>query len=838
MSVVSCIEEGSNSLPPDIDNSESITLIPISDKDDTPDMQTRNMALYNGLDEGSAEDRTISTFRVLIFNSNGLVYNKYTENTTQPFSIELAQDTYDFVFIGNEKSDPALSTSLSSFGGTLNELMAKSFSSDAFASGKNIPMTHMERNVKILGSGRYQTNGGSPQNGPWTVILVRLGIRVDLMLETDVLENRNSFTGLEIHNIPQTVPLFASDLNGDPIYNSGTYAASRFIPVTEGDGFYQVGSTNKYQWIKDRIILPSKLFNPKTDKNKAVLFKTKYTDESSILQEVAPLGPWNTDTYITPRNHYFKFKGIVGLDNLNIHLQVNTWGSSIPGWGGIPEWRELNVERTHITVNAYQCARIHFSSNQSDVKLENFWYPASGKSGTAAYVSGTFHKLPLDNFVYDYDPATGQGNGYVDISLEPWRKESMDRYLYLNAGGLIREIKVTYAYTSEIPYLNTSPYVGAFWRHDQLGERLIALRQDDATWSAEVEYPGYSSYLQVPENNRFVVLEAGLSADPGIGTDNPGDAEAFPVAGNKQELTNMSGAIFFRIGLTGYYDPDKVRYARIKLTINNIVYYLYVRQGEAADYVFSPTENYDGNKQRVNAVKFSPYNLTVKRNAENAGWSEVTINPASTTDAARFVDYPTMVGYLFPWNNSKKAYSPIAGNVSGFLTSPGTGAWDSDNNEICPSGYRRPNDGETSIYASKDSTIADVYDSEIRQSLWEEPPMGFSREAKDNTLFGFYADGYFDRRKLNSHIANAYTVKYATRGRVFFNKSTYASVFFPLGGTRTDAGAPGDKAVYGSYWTSSATSAGFAIRIVVSNGDGGVYSIERQNGVCIRCIKK
>lgn len=72
----------------------------------------------------------------------------------------------------------------------------------------------------------------------------------------------------------------------------------------------------------------------------------------------------------------------------------------------------------------------------------------------------------------------------------------------------------------------------------------------------------------------------------------------------------------------------------------------------------------------------------------------------------------------------------------------------SSTQESCPPGYRRPSDGITD-YAAANTSTTGIESSEIRQSLYVIPTFG-DANSRDNFRWGFYADGFFDRRDHNN----------------------------------------------------------------------------------------
>ncbi|MDR1526530.1 MAG: hypothetical protein LBS46_02530 [Dysgonamonadaceae bacterium] len=421
----------------------------------------------------------------------------------------------------------------------------------------------------------------------------------------------------------------------------------------------------------------------------------------------------------------------------------------------------------------------------------------------------------------------------------------------------------------------TTPYVGAFWKASRTGERLIRIpvgtdEGNHGNWSAivawaDAHWNGLSD----------IVLDTGGSADPGIDTETPADMNdedndlLYQVAGNATGVggTVASGdTIKFRIGLKFPYaatDAYPARYAVVVVTYGNTpakTFNLYLRQGEDPDYVWSPTETYgiDGDL-RTSAVRFSPYNLTASDLGSNE-YSQITVGTNNV-----FTAYPTQAGAFFQWANTANpgfAYHPVIPltiTSSYWSTSNASGYWNGliSTHETCPQNYplstgtpvnfRRPNDGST----NGNNSAGAIADSEMRQSLWEDPQSGQTGSVI-GSVWGFYADGFFDRR---SHTHAAYgasggvdntAVSITTKdaayiGRLFYNWDKKRSLFFPASGYRYNSnGQLNETGFRGHYWSSSVpASGGRAWSLVVSPYEAYEFSGSslRNNGFAVRCVR-
>ena len=355
-------------------------------------------------------------------------------------------------------------------------------------------------------------------------------------------------------------------------------------------------------------------------------------------------------------------------------------------------------------------------------------------------------------------------------------------------------------------------YIGAFWRNDQIGERIIQF----GVGAAEKGYSGNWTAAVIWYDNQW---DQNNTADPdGIMLENSGFIN-LPLAGDAEgnKVTNGSeiisgsvaanGTITFRIGLNKKftkYDATlrPARYAVVLISFNNgeAMQKLYIRQGEGDDYVMRPTDTGPGvlSSGRPNAVKFSPFNLmdTLKRLP-----GSVSEAVALGTNGAGFTDFPTKAGYEFPYSGTSAFGADYPNsNISGWnqnigdYTKLNPSYWNVSW-ETCPKGYRRPTDGPAAPADPKTAFgVGAVSGSEMRQSLWSNPPTGMDYNS-DNSTWGYYADGYFDRRApeisrntlgedTETSAVNTGTADVAYVGRLFYNPVTRASLFFPAGGHR------------------------------------------------------
>jgi hypothetical protein len=425
---------------------------------------------------------------------------------------------------------------------------------------------------------------------------------------------------------------------------------------------------------------------------------------------------------------------------------------------------------------------------------------------------------------------------------------------------------------------SSTKWVGAFWKDNQTGERIIASTNTTA-WSASIDFPdGAGSWLTLDQNGGY---------DPNLWTDTPGDAESYQFPATRKTEVSGTGNILFRIGATStnpnspnpaYKYPDgtvgkQPRYATITLTVDGTLYTIYCRQGEAADYVFSTSDTYNdpndnttsGNDvvPRSLAKKFSPYNLTNTdiTDGTNGGF-HTGVAADGINYKGKFVDYPTQAGAVFQWGiptNDVKitfAYNPVnpaTGGAIGWSNNYYNTVWDNIKaaQETCPSGWRRPNDGSTSnlvaISATPNYINNNIYSSEMRQSLFALPKNGKNGMGETvGRAWGYYADGYFDRRpilhglgtgnmNLNTAVSNS-SKDVAYIGTLFFNAANNHSLFMPAAGWRNPNGVLTNASIDGFYWSSSAEQniTGWCLTFGYSNAQLGATN--KPSGMQVRCV--
>jgi hypothetical protein len=435
-------------------------------------------------------------------------------------------------------------------------------------------------------------------------------------------------------------------------------------------------------------------------------------------------------------------------------------------------------------------------------------------------------------------------------------------------------LSVTFANpTTDIPIgqggssWGTIKWVGAFWKDDQTGERIIA-STSSGNWVAEIyEENGSGSWLTLDKNGGF---------DPNLWKANPGDAENYQLPATRITSISGSGNILFRIGAMSkntnadatYDTGNKPRYAKVLVSINNgTPSAIYCRQGHSADYVFSPSDNINGGAgsggSRNLAAKFSPYNLT------DHDLTESVLSHKTSINGGKFVDFPTQAGAFWQWGTDKSnsgyntylrmAYHPAnpPGTIFGwdkdYIYPSSCDTWDkftgNDRLETCPSGWRRPMAGDTT--SLHNSTLTPANTSELMQSLFYITFDGSSINNNNNNYrsFGYYADGYFDRRPIVTAVGNnaagnsavsASTKAVAYTGILYTHPTTNASLFTPATGYRhdTEDGKLNGAGSVGRNWSSSAANADNVWYLDFDRSSSNQNSANRSDGFAVRCVKE
>ncbi|NDV66111.1 hypothetical protein [Bacteroides sp. 224] len=284
-------------------------------------------------------------------------------------------------------------------------------------------------------------------------------------------------------------------------------------------------------------------------------------------------------------------------------------------------------------------------------------------------------------------------------------------------------------------------YIGAFWRHDQRGERLITLpargeskkvgRGEAGKWKAKVI------------KGDFIVLDTQESRPDKVGSEiGLYDAEANLISGSSKEVSgtavmgnadNDGTPIYFRIGLTSKLASENTepRYGIVEIQYNDYskTSRLYIRQGEKpVNKIVYPYVHHDGRKPG----RFSPYNITATNDADIQAVYDAGLSGFKPSGGVTFTQFPSQIGYLFKWGG-KTAYYP-------FTTLPTTGKW---------TDTRGPIDVVGGQATSHTPCPTGWVTTDFGRDIWPLKEYGATTSEKiiSFTEYGYYADGYTDRLK-------------------------------------------------------------------------------------------
>lgn len=472
---------------------------------------------------------------------------------------------------------------------------------------------------------------------------------------------------------------------------------------------------------------------------------------------------------------------------------------NIQPWGNQNVDVDINkdpfLDITNVDVNVYDAAatRVYFFSNQPADKV--FISPV-GHIGTATgmtfNVQDMYHKLvnvgeggiteKADNFHYEFNSTIGTGKGYIDIINLNTDKASSDiRVINLMAGKLSRSINVSNIVSEEAAKKNETPYTGTFHRSTERSERIVTW-YNTGDWKATIR--NLADYKDL-----LVDKLASPAFGKGLYTvQNPIEPEGAEVTEGTDGsgVVTGKGRIYFRVGWKDLPRTNSNRYAVIDVSYANgtKTQTLYCRQGQQPEGLVAE-----------GTLEMATYNVSLPE---------------------EFTKYPTMAGYLYQWND-RTPYSPV-GTVTGYNTTVRHDTFE-DSRSVCPDGYGYP-----------DETVVNA----LEQVL-----------SRLNVHWGYYADGYFDRRAISNHAVNGSSISVAYAGNVFYNNTSGKSIFTPTSGGRNEQGLfslikPGDdgkSSMMSGFWAGYTVSSNNAVSIFqYSDKKSEVGDISKLSALSVRCV--
>lgn len=795
------------------------------------------------------DENAIKKFRMIVFTTNRtgyeqgqMVVNKlvYASSATQSVILnEIVPVGYlNIYFIANESDSWGLGSVT-----TTAALKSKVIAYGNTYPTPEFPMFSEYKQVKI------DINGNTTHNGEPIVLnaIERNVSKVSLKLncEFDAMPTPITLTEASIVNMPITSTLYPSLFNSSQesdFFNGAATTLSigtNLEAITSGSGGFKTTGDGIDFYIPEYLITQASEYTyvflkGYVTSNPGITVKYRLPIGNGIKENTpAKLVLSGTiDELTITRNIHYTFnaniKSLGEMDGVEVIPGIKPWNpQDVPGDNTAPY---LNVSALETTTYDAAVSRVYFWSNQPSVVVDEM----------------TSDIVPVEvNTLFDRLAGVGAANlhfnaatktGYIDI-VNRLLEGAQQTKIYLRSGLLRRELTITRNISAQGAQKISTPYIGTFHRWDQTGERVVTWSNSGA-WTAEVDDPtGRGAEVVIDREPSPAMVDGTLY------TNTPTEAESSKVSEGKQ--VRGINTVYFRVGWKSVApNHKKPRYARIlvKNGIGILTNVLYLRQGEADDYLMRPTGdvgiNIVGGVRSV-ASKFSPYNIT-----------STTFDTPLAVNGGRFTAYPTQAGAYFQWvspaGKERMAYSPYTTTVSGFQVNATVSEyWDTHRaiHETCPEGYRRPNDGI--IYANMDGAVDN---SEVAQSLWLNPEHG-EGPSSENIVFGYYADGFFDRRTIvdgpgvypaNNTSVSTTNSSIAHIGNIFYNPNTYASLFFPAAGHRLDEASAEitNIGVFGSYWLGSRRSNWDGSHLMLWFEDDTYRSRTRISYVApIRCVK-
>lgn len=463
------------------------------------------------------------------------------------------------------------------------------------------------------------------------------------------------------------------------------------------------------------------------------------------------------------------------------------------------------LDLTDISVSAYDAAatRIYFYTNQpaESVYIDPSGTVASGNQ--SINVAETFCNIIKGDVLTSDASASGASDetisnfhfdasshkGYFDLinydtfaAGDGTNKARQAVTIKLHAGKLVRYITVQPVITTEVARGDKTPYIGTFHRSTETGERIITWYADVSTeWTAEIQKQG----------NYWEDLCIDRMASPDYQTNSlysysPRNPEGATVSTGTS--VRGKGRIYFRIGWKSTTTTN--RHALVKVTCTDkdkktTTFDIYCRQGEEPE---------DLTGQNIGSP-FSVYNLM--------------------SDGV-LVDYPTQGGLLSQWGR------PTPWPAIGSMEAPAKYPLDVDKTlsldvNICPETYAYPDEKTITV---------------LKASLSALP-----------ITWGYYADGYFDRRSMENYRVEYNSTNVASAGVMLYYPGNLHSVFMPTIGYRDTKGEIVGIGTEAGYWSKENDSEdptqekAIAMFVTSGNPKAAIGGYSKVNSFYMRCIK-
>lgn len=294
-------------------------------------------SLNNGTDKQVNTVRIIQVARTI---AQSVKTNHFINNPAEPLKVEGLTGNYDIYVIANESDDGSRLAALDAVTNLADLRQVTLPYTIANRSEMNIPMLGEVADVTIglPSNGQPSSNnlgtvkvGDVDMGNTLHVTLTRLAVRIDLTVKSKSFAGLKSvsFTGL-----PNAISLFGDASIATTNNQTATIDKSEFANVTP----VSTGYISEQK--KDAVILPSYLFLPITDENKAasmeVTLDGKPVPVKAKIGHAAQKAITDKDYTLHPNSQY-TLTALIGGDELTIESQVRNWDKNevdYPAGGG------------------------------------------------------------------------------------------------------------------------------------------------------------------------------------------------------------------------------------------------------------------------------------------------------------------------------------------------------------------------------------------------------------------------------------------------------------------------------------------------------------------------
>ena len=542
--------------------------------------------------------------------------------------------------------------------------------------------------------------------------------------------------------------------NGGTVTTSGTINHCAFQGTPPTGTNYPLNSTNNIWFTNASISVPGPHFNQTA--NTSVPFYAVSTSTPNRAPQLARGDQASFDN-VTATMLAANKQDISGNPRHHNGTDIGCYESTGAQKGFEFRWNMTDIYISpKVSIESDHLALLFDNSEGAYVQWEatDFAIISDRYSVVTGTTSGSGNTVNLGSFRLKSSATANSGDGDLECGSLVFKCKNINKSYF-------PDVPMTVYQSPAKPAVWNEGYAGSFHRWNETGPRYIfGEHLDNEEWTVRI-ISGHD-WIKIDGKSR-----------PG---DPYNDTEVEETFGG---VVKGKGNIIFRVGMKSTLASanSKPRYGLISITkrikdysknvwtANRGSALFFVRQGEAADYLYRPG-NLDPRAlgSRTEAIKFSPYNLSVPSGTSfNASGNSLGKN------GGRFVDYPSKTGYFFKWN-SYVAYYPdnsITGTTLGSTSQ--SGSWN-DAYEPCPSGYFTPTDAQF------------VHSYFLNRA----PANGGSGSATGTTfVWGRLADGYFDKIAAIGVRTVGVGPNRATEGLLMYNDYTNASVFFPMAGYRS-----------------------------------------------------